>query len=54
MTFFNFVLGPALRVLPSVVNDLLKEAEQIFKERGDCEQWPLFLSNPFQSLATLF
>jgi hypothetical protein len=31
--------GTELRVLPSVVNDLLKEAEQIFKQHGDCEQW---------------
>jgi hypothetical protein len=37
--FVFSVPGTGLRVLPSVVNDLLKEAEHIFKEHGDCEQW---------------
>jgi predicted esterase YcpF (UPF0227 family) len=30
--------GTRLHVLPSVMNDLLKEVEQIFKQHGDCEQ----------------
>ena len=31
------VAGTRLHVLPTVMNDLLKEVEQIFKEHGDCE-----------------
>jgi hypothetical protein len=32
------VTGVRLRVLPSVMNDLLKEAEEIFKQHGECER----------------
>jgi hypothetical protein len=31
------VAGTRLRVLPTVMNDLLKEVEQVFKQHGDCE-----------------
>jgi len=31
------VAGTRLHVLPTVMNDLLKEVEQIFKQHGDCE-----------------
>ena len=33
------VAGTRLHVLPTVMNDLLKEVEQIFKQHGDCEHY---------------